>query len=151
MNTITLNIGLALPDGVAELKPQDVMTAVRGSFPGATRGWSIAQSATEPTVVVLLKIPAGADEFFGFIGKVYRLAVLLDQDCIAVSGHDTTAGELIGPNAKAWGEFSPEFFITYEAAVREHYPHLVFDDDGRCIGRLMPEVDPATLITAYRG
>jgi len=117
---ITINVGCALPDGVAELDPQDVALAIVGSFPGAS--WALVEAEAvaylnERTVVAQFDIEPGADNFYAFIGKVYRLAVILDQDCIAVSGHDTTVGELIGPNAKAWGDFNTEFFITFKEAT----------------------------------
>lgn len=118
---ITVNIGLGLPDGVAELDPQDVAVALRGSFPGCVWSWIVHESGNhfepERNVVAQLDIDAGADNYFAFIGKIYRLAVLLEQDCIAVSGHDTSPGELIGPNAADWGGFNPEFFVTFEEAT----------------------------------
>ena len=112
---ITFNIGLGLPDGVAQLEVADVLTALRASFYPHKPNWQLRESTTEPTVVAEIDIDTnGSDNYFAFIGRVYRLAVLLDQDCIAVSGHDAHPGELIGPYAASWGEFIPELFMTLE-------------------------------------
>ncbi len=50
--------------------------------------------------------PAGA-----FENTIYDLALLLNQDAIAVYLPDFGHGALIGPRAEAWGNFNPEFFL----------------------------------------
>ncbi len=46
------------------------------------------------------------------VGIAYELAIILNEDCIAVRFNDVR-GLLVGPNAAKWGEFNPDFFIRF--------------------------------------
>lgn len=103
MRTITINIGLETNDGSPNITPDQAIAALRarGGFPKGTR---LAQSATEPTLVVELCHPLPSEALFA-------LSVDLLQDCIAY--HDGFDGTLHGPLADTWGPFTPAYFITH--------------------------------------
>lgn len=42
--------------------------------------------------------------------KIYQLAEMLGQDCIAVYNLNNCVGRLIGPDAASWGEFNRDYF-----------------------------------------
>lgn len=109
----TLNIGLAVA-GMPDNDPQDVLTKVRALFPGSLRGYRVAMSDTERTFVCRLALDPAHDTGYDFTGRIYKLAVNLGQDCIAVAFAGVPCGDLIGPNAKAWGKFDRRYFIAYE-------------------------------------
>lgn len=71
-----------------------------------------AQSATEDTLIVVLQVSSGAEARLRDV--INTLAGALLQDCIAVYNATSWSGELVGPNAAAWGEFNPDFFLRYE-------------------------------------
>lgn len=75
-----------------------------------------AQSGTEQTLAVQLRVSSGAENRIR--GEIEQLAHDLDQDCIALYNWTKYRGELIGPRAAAWGEFNPEFFIRADASAR---------------------------------
>ena len=59
--------------------------------------------------------PHGEDAFVAHVtnvdeDKLYSISLALDQDCIALYELHSCTGKLVGPNASAWGEFSPAFF-----------------------------------------
>lgn len=59
--------------------------------------------------------PNGEDAFIAHVtnvdaDKLYSMSLALEQDCIAVYDLHACSGALIGPNAAAWGEFSPNYF-----------------------------------------
>jgi hypothetical protein len=64
---------------------------------------SIADSATERTLVAQIDAPLNASE-------AYALCAAFEQDCIAQSA-DGATGELLGPDAAKWGEFNADYFI----------------------------------------
>ena len=67
----------------------------------------------EDSLVVRFELPRA----WGVIdvsGVAYVLAQNLEQDCIAVYFHDLDRGNLIGPNAAAWGEFDYNYFNRYD-------------------------------------
>lgn len=114
---IELNIGLDIA-GKANLQSQrdsraefalDFLRAngITQNILGARR----AQSATEDTLVVELNVSSGAEQRLR--DTVHALAVSLEQDCIAVYNATGWSGELVGPNAAAWGEFNPDYFIRF--------------------------------------
>ena len=108
----TLNIGLAV-EGHQDIDPQQVLTALRQVFPGQLNGYRVATSDTERTLVVRIEYTPGEDTSYEFCGRVYKLACMFGQDCIAVAFSGIPSGDLIGPGAKCWGKFSREFFIAY--------------------------------------
>lgn len=71
----------------------------------------LARSNTEETVVVKLSVSSGAENRIR--QELFELAVWLEQDCIAVYNATGWSGELVGPNAAAWGEFNPDYFIRF--------------------------------------
>lgn len=107
----TLNIGLAV-EGHRDNDPQAVLSAVRHLFPGSLRGYRVAMSETERTLV--LRLADVDDGQYEFAGKVYRLANMFGQDCIAVKHAGVPTGDLIGPGAKDWGKFDRRYFIDYD-------------------------------------
>lgn len=118
---IELNIGLdiagsanfqSLRDSRAQFA-LDVLstTAVTQNILGSRR----AQSGTEDTLIVKLNVSSGAENRFR--KAIFDLADDLDQDCIAAYNATGWSGELVGPNAAAWGEFNPEFFIRFDESA----------------------------------
>ena len=74
----------------------------------------------EPTLVVKLLYPVSSEKAdcappsvlrYEKYMRLYEVACLFAQDCIAVLEADGT-GVLIGANAKDWGEFDKTKFIT---------------------------------------
>ena len=106
----TLNIGLAV-EGHRDNDPHDVVARLRQLFPGDLRGYRVDMSDTEATLVARLHLQS--DTSYDFTGRIYKLACLLGQDCIAVRFGGVPSGDLIGPGAKSWGRFDPRFFIDY--------------------------------------
>jgi hypothetical protein len=100
-----LNIGLHVARG-SDLPPLVVSRAVAEMMVahrcGSLYRTRLAQSTTEPTLVV--ELPVAAPD-----ATIHDLAIDLAQDCIAV--RDATGGRLIGPRASRWGAFDPAFFI----------------------------------------
>jgi hypothetical protein len=109
--SIELNIGLNV-EGSANVKGQRDSRAefAINSLP-ARSSYRREFSETEDTLIVVCE---GSPADVSVV--VEELAVNLSQDCIAVFNVETGAGELIGPNAAAWGEFNPEFFIRFDPA-----------------------------------
>jgi len=99
----TLNVGMVKSSDGKTLPSQLVLETVSKFFKIVRA--KFAQSATEPTLVAEVEI--NKSWFF----KSYKLAKLLDQDCIAVAFDGQ--GKLVGPNASSWGEFDPSFFINF--------------------------------------
>jgi hypothetical protein len=103
-----LNIGLARNDGAPNNTVAQVLQDVQG-MGLAYRTGRLLQSDTEPTLVIEAAAPRSG--YAWLPEAVHMLAQVLGQDCIAVfdtQGNDTG---LYGPNAEAWGEFNPEFFL----------------------------------------
>lgn len=106
MNLI-LNIGLAVKDGLPIGADAALLAVAANDFRVVKH--LVAQSDTEPTLVVevlVLDLPALAWR------KLHQVANDLRQECIAAYNAETDKGALIGPQAAAWGDFNPEFFIT---------------------------------------
>lgn len=76
----------------------------------------LARSETEETLVVKLNASSGAENRIR--QELFELAEYLEQDCIAVYNATGWSGELVGPNAAAWGAFNPDYFIRFN----EHDP-----------------------------
>lgn len=49
-------------------------------------------------------------------GVAYTLSEMFKQDCVAMFLPETDRGYLVGPNAREWGDFNPEFFVMPEGA-----------------------------------
>lgn len=100
--TTILNVGLAVNDGSA-IEPAHALAALRARL-GVSKllGVSVAQSDTEPTLIVELNQPLSAPNAFD-------LSRALRQDCIAQWNGEH--GELYGPAAWRWEPFNPAFFL----------------------------------------
>ena len=100
MSTI-LNIGLVGNDGTA-VDPHRALNVLSSLGGLHIRSASLHQSDTEPTLVIETDYPLSPV-------VAWEVAKELKQDAIAQwDGYD---GDLYGPNAEAWGEFDPCFFI----------------------------------------
>lgn len=107
----TLNIGLKVGEEVA-LSADEVLEAVMAAG-GKVSEFRIVESGTEPTVVIQLSKPIDKR-------NLYRLSEGLQQEAIAQRFADGT-GEIVGPNAEAWGAFNPDEFrpINYRGVFEE--------------------------------
>lgn len=114
----TINIGLAR-EGTYPLTPREALTALYAAsfvdhddltkrFFRIDR-YTVAQSATEPTLVV------GIETYRCVEAVLATLSQELSQDCIALRSQYGD-GHLIGPRADKWGVFNPEYFIPLPAA-----------------------------------
>jgi hypothetical protein len=78
----------------------------------------VAQSATEPTVVAHVTLPAGLP--VASWPSLFAVSCELGQDCIATWAPDVRQGALVGPRADTpeWGNgvFNPEYFLTLSGA-----------------------------------
>lgn len=93
----TLNVGLegtTAPEALKALHANDI----------TPQAWRFATSDTEQTLVLKADQVRYAD--------LYLAASDLNQDCIAVR-HHCGMGDLVGPNAEAWGDFQTEYFIEF--------------------------------------
>ena len=71
----------------------------------------IAQSDSEPTLVLKVKLPE-FKEYSTVYGLLTRVANRYAQDCIAIQ-FDDYSGRLVGTFAHVWGEFNADYFIQY--------------------------------------
>jgi hypothetical protein len=101
---VILNIGLAV-NGNSNIGSGTAIREVIATFGAAS--FKFKHSDTELTCIACVQFTDGAAAWH----KVYHLAQLLSQDCIAVYTPSIGKGELIGPRSEAWGAFNPEFFI----------------------------------------
>ena len=112
MNSITLNIGLAIGNNGAYNSVAHTLQALHAV--GFTlEALRVVTSDTERTIVAQCPCPFSISDL-GVRSAVHRLAVNLGQDCIAA--HDGADGALIGPDAAAWGDFNPEFFFNLDGS-----------------------------------
>jgi hypothetical protein len=108
-----LNIGLARNDGAPNNTVAQVLQGMQYTGLVYCTG-QLLQSDTEPTLVVEVENTSGEDVSY----TVGQLAEMLGQDCIAVCELPAGpgCGLLAGPNADAWGEFNPEFFLLLDGS-----------------------------------
>ena len=116
-----LNIGLADPAGGANLDPNAVLAAIK-DIGGDIVGSVIHQSASEPTLVVKLKNRLDDN-------AAATLSEKLGQEAIAQSFEDGT-GQLYGPQAANWGEYSPDFFVTADGRRASETLNPLLGDTG---------------------
>lgn len=105
MNFI-LNIGLKV--GATQALAAHVALEIIKANEIIVGKFKVVESDTEPTLVCEVRYLGGPTWAFKLL---HQIAVDLKQDCIAAYRPKTNGGALIGPNAKAWGEFNPAFFI----------------------------------------
>lgn len=105
---LTLNIGLAR-EGNSNI---GVGTALRELN---NMGFAILRHAghTSDTELTLV-VDADDKDQPGRDNRIAMLSARLGQDCIAVYDYAAQEGDLIGPNAAAWGEFNPAYFLNLD-------------------------------------
>jgi hypothetical protein len=108
---IELNIGLNVTGRTNDKAAFNSRAAYALALLGLNFGRR-AVSTTEDTLIVAKSVPS--EDMAAFRDTVHALAVSLEQDCIAVYNATAMSGELIGPNASAWGTFNPDFFIRFD-------------------------------------
>lgn len=101
-----LNIGLIRGEGEA-IPPEAALYAVRLLGRVEPIRWAVHRSDTEPTLIV--DVPPMPRL------SISAIARWLGQDAIAVS-YGGASGDLIGPNAEAWGAFDPTFFLNLDGS-----------------------------------
>lgn len=115
---IELNIGLNVTNGDNSVHGRisrhgRALQFLRNSaYLASVSGTRLVQSATEETLVVKLTLDTWS--IAETRQELFELAQFLEQDCVAVYNPSAFSGELVGPNAAAWGEFNPEFFLRYD-------------------------------------
>ncbi len=102
----TVNIGLNVPGG-GTLTPEEVMAALTAAGVNVKQS-TIHQSDTEQTVVAELDRALTPEE-----GNA--VAVALGQEAVA-QHTGNKQGALYGPNAAAWGDFTPEFYLNLDGS-----------------------------------
>lgn len=98
-----LNIGLAAK-GRPNHTPEEALAALRIIGGGRAIRAEVHPSDTEPTLVVEVRSPL-------YAAALFAVAASLNQDAIA-QFDPHSGGQLVGPNASAWGEFDPDQFLT---------------------------------------
>ena len=107
MKTSLLNIGLARK-GRKDLNSLEVVNFLAEATDQSIIDFSVQQSSTEKTLVVLLPTEKVPDEF------LHALSVVLGQDCIAALDGGTS-GRLVGPTP--WGDFDISQFLSLKGGV----------------------------------
>lgn len=105
MQVIAVNIGLAIPGSNLTMEPSSTLAVLKAHF--AILDSAVVQSDSEPTVSAVLGCYC---EIVDALRRLNLVAVALGQEAIAV--YVEGWGTLVGPNAAAWGDFNPEFFLT---------------------------------------
>lgn len=100
MNAL-LNVGLIRANAAGYVKVRDILSQCSIHHVNV-HGARVDIAEPEDTLVLHVS-NIDAD-------KLYSMSLALDQDCIAVYDLHACSGALIGPNAKDWGKFNPDFF-----------------------------------------
>lgn len=106
-NMIVLNIGLKTATGFIGAGYASAAIETIGEIVQLQKTHVSHHFGGEPTLAVTI-VPR---DLVRLHEQLYNLAYKLNQDCIAVYFPSTQTGQLIGPNAVAWGAFDPEFFV----------------------------------------
>ncbi len=116
-----VNIGLVDPKGGPNLKPEDVLAAMR-EIGAEVEASTIFTSDTEPTLVVKIN---------GILSKEQgdRLSEMLGQEAIA-QRTDDEKGQLFGPMAEKWGPYNPDYFVTSTGARASEIANPLLADTG---------------------
>ena len=113
---IELNIGLNVTNGDNRMcKRSDRAVLALRTLAGWITFDRRAYSQTEETLILVCHVDAEDRDEFNAV--VFELSADLQQDCIAAYNATGWSGELVGPNAAAWGEFNPEFFIRFDESA----------------------------------
>jgi hypothetical protein len=113
-----MNVGMQIGDGPEHLNFDQIRDALRARRIEVERAHVHVPAEGEPCMVI--SSPGKLSRF-----AVCSLARRLGQDCIAVWNSLSEEGELIGPNAAAWGEFDPEQFILPSGVSLAHMQRLI--------------------------
>lgn len=135
--TVTLNIGLNVPDGeymdpvsTAHLALDALAEHLsikryraRIAFAQGTEAGTRSIAGEDTLVLEVRGVGTDPRGPCAVAGSVHKLSEKLGQDCIAFRsstsfdedgyGPFQTHEALVGPKAEAWGEFDPKLFITY--------------------------------------
>lgn len=103
--TATLNIGMDVPAG-GRLTKAAVTKALKNTGRKPTKV-AVVTSDTEPTFVADIQPPLSPKE-------AHALSKALGQE--AIVQYDGAKGALHGPEAKKWGDFSPEYFFLQDGS-----------------------------------
>ena len=106
---VILNIGCD-SKVLGKIPPMWVVSAARLQFINVI-AHKVVQSDTEKTVVLHAHIDGPQIE-----RVVTHLCEVLKQDCIGVWAPAVARGDLVGPKAKEWGAFNPEFFFMLDGS-----------------------------------
>ncbi|KWK67212.1 hypothetical protein [Burkholderia ubonensis] len=107
-----LNIGLVRNDG----KPDNTIlrtVTVLNRFGFVLAHADVQQSDTEQTLCAAVQFQRQSNHR-AVHDQLYAVCRELAQDCIAKASLDWTgkvSGELVGPEASAWGEFDSKYFL----------------------------------------
>jgi hypothetical protein len=104
--TSLINIGLACHNG-GKVNPEHALAVLRTVGGVSPLRSAVRVSDTEPTLVVEARGAPTAT-------AAYEVSKRLHQDAIAV--FDGREGHLYGPNAAAWGDFNPAFFVNLDGS-----------------------------------
>ena len=98
---------------LGKIPPMWVVSAARLQWLNVLE-YRVLHSDTETTVVMRVGDFTPA--------RCMDLAKALRQDCIAAYAPAHDAGDLVGPNAAAWGKFNPEFFFMLDGTRLSERP-----------------------------
>lgn len=91
------------------------------------RKHAVHRSDTEQTLVVVGRVdPTQSVPLLTPVS--YRIALDLQQDCIAVWRTNPDQGRLIGPRAARWGAFDPALFIMPDGRRLSEHNHRTEDE-----------------------
>lgn len=133
-----VNIGLANPKGGADLKPEDVLAALK-EVGAEVEASSLFTSDSEPTLVIKINGVLSQEQ-----GD--RLSEMLGQEAIA-QRTDDEKGQLFGPMAEKWGPYNPDLFITSTGARANEIANPLLAETGIEWGLGSPE-GPKRPVTA---
>ena len=114
---IIFNIGLEAKDAagnVSLVEHEEVCEFVH-ELAGCGFYGALLESHTEPTLVLGFDY-AELRENIGVTKLAYRICERFHQECVAVYNTGLQAGQLIGPQAEAWGDFDNERFFLVNGA-----------------------------------
>lgn len=113
---LLLNIGLIEGKSGPAIAPTTALCATLNTLaafgvPSAHTRARVAQSETEPTLILGLHLTGDLD---AFSYALYKIACVLEQEAIAYYLPTQRKGGLAGPQAEEWGEFNPDLFLPLD-------------------------------------
>lgn len=112
---IIFNIGLETKDaaGNVSLAEHEEVCEFVHELAGCGFYGALLESRTEPTLVLEFDY-AELRKNISVTKLAYRICERFHQECVAVYNTGLQAGQLIGPQAEAWGEFNSEYFFLVD-------------------------------------